>query len=107
MRGRALYVHHPQRGGRLLVLARLPRSPDLRGDPDWARLGVALIVVWSPSIIIAVAALGSIDLSSIITPARYENKLACEREVKAAVFTMTRLYPTLQIKFAACVSAAP
>jgi hypothetical protein len=61
--------------------------------------------MWTPSIVIVVAALGSVDLSSIITAQSYASKLACEHDVRIAVSAMRRLYPTLQIKFAACVTA--
>jgi hypothetical protein len=61
--------------------------------------------MWAPSIVIAVVALGSIDLSSILTVQRYVLKTECERDIKTAVAAMTRLYPTLQVKFAGCVPA--
>jgi hypothetical protein len=62
--------------------------------------------MWSPSVIIAVTALGLVDLSSIITAQRYADKLKCELDVKAGVKAILVLYPTLQIKFAACVKKA-
>lgn len=61
--------------------------------------------MWTPSVIIVVVALGSIDLSSVITARQYVKKVDCEHDVRTAVKTMMRIYPTLNIKFAACVEA--
>lgn len=58
---------------------------------------------WSPSVTIHVVGIGAIDLSSIITPQRYDKKITCERDVRAAVATMLRLYPTLKITSSVCV----
>jgi hypothetical protein len=78
----------------------LGSAPDATGAPSG---GTITTGEWSPSIIIHVVALGPIDLSSIITPQRYEKKIDCERDVRAAVATMLRLYPTLVVKVSACI----
>jgi hypothetical protein len=64
--------------------------------------GTIAVGEWAPSIIINVPGYGAVDLSSIMTPKRYEKKVDCEIDVRTAALSMRRLYPTVQIAFSAC-----
>jgi hypothetical protein len=60
------------------------------------------MTMWTPSIVVTIAVLGSVDLSSLLTSRQFPTQTQCELTVVRFVAAARALYPTLVVASSGC-----
>jgi hypothetical protein len=58
--------------------------------------------MWTPTIVVTVAVLGSVDVSSLLTARQFVTQAQCELTVVRFVAAARALYPTLVVASSGC-----